>query len=256
MDTTVKGLQLRLMAMGFPLPKFGPDGGLGNETWFAIDAALDELELARAGKVKPTKPTTDKPFYMGAGVRITDADFSRIAGSFGMEEAKVRAVNDVEAAGRGFHSSGALVCLYEPHIAYKYSSGAVRDELVAAGLAYPKWQRGNYPATSFDRIDRCAAIAGAELAAMATSWGLGQIMGFNYAACGFGSALEMVTSFAESEANQLNGMFRFIKSNPALYAAIQRADWAAFASAYNGPGYKDNKYDTKLAAAYQRHKYK
>uniref|UniRef100_UPI00262D3E96 N-acetylmuramidase domain-containing protein n=1 Tax=uncultured Rhizobium sp. TaxID=155567 RepID=UPI00262D3E96 len=218
MDTTVKGLQLRLMAMGYPLPKYGPDGGLGTETLEAIDAALDELETIHAGKPAvppaPVLATPAGPFYIGAGQRLSEADFAGLAARSGIEEAKIRAINDVEAAGRGFHSSGALVCLYEPHIAYRQTSGAVRDKLVAEGLAYASWRKG-YPATSFDRIDRCTAIAGAEVAALSTSWGLGQIMGFNHKACGFASALEMVRAFAESEANQLAGMLAFIKANPA-----------------------------------------
>ena len=32
--------------------------------------------------------------------------------------------------------------------------------------------------------------------------------------------------------------------------ALRKKNWAAFAKAYNGPGYAKNQYDTKLAAAY------
>lgn len=259
--TSIKGLQLRLLAMGYPLPIFGPDGDLGAETWGAVDAALDDLETFKNGGapvvVVPVAPVPSidegNPFYIGAGIRLSNSDFSRLATKHGIEEAKIRAVNDVEAAGRGSYSSGALVCLYEPHIAYRYTSGAARDRLVAAGLAYKEWKR-DYPPTSFERIDRCAAIAGPEAAALATSWGLGQIMGFNHKACGFDTALAMVRNFAASEANQLEGMIAFIKANPAMFAALQKGDWAGFASRYNGAGYAKNRYDTKLAAAYARHR--
>ena len=33
---------------------------------------------------------------------------------------------------------------------------------------------------------------------------------------------------------------------------LRKQDWAAFAHAYNGAGYRANKYDTKLAAAFAR----
>lgn len=258
METTVKGMQLRLLAMGYALPKYGPDGGVGSETLRAVNAALDDLETFKNGDkpdvVEPVAPVDGKPFYIGAGTRLSDADFARLAAKHGIEEAKIRAVNDIEAAGRGSYSSGALVCLYEPHIAYRYTSGGVRDKLVSAGLAYSAWKPGAYPKTSFERIDRCTVIAGVEVAALATSWGLGQIMGFNHKACGFDTALAMVRNFAQSEANQLEGMIAFIKSNPAMFAALQSADWAGFAARYNGSGYKANRYDTKLAAAYARHK--
>ncbi|MCY7315094.1 MAG: N-acetylmuramidase family protein [Rubrivivax sp.] len=37
-----------------------------------------------------------------------------------------------------------------------------------------------------------------------------------------------------------------------MHRALQRQDWASFARAYNGPGYAQNNYDTKIAAEYNR----
>lgn len=48
METTVQALQRRLIALGFPLPKFGADGDPGGETLAAMNAALDEIEKLRA----------------------------------------------------------------------------------------------------------------------------------------------------------------------------------------------------------------
>ncbi|NTS31248.1 N-acetylmuramidase family protein [Phyllobacterium sp. BT25] len=191
-------------------------------------------------------------FYIGKALRLSDADFARLASAYGIEEAALRAVAEVEARGEGFYSSGALVCLYEPHIAYKYTSGSIRNALVLAGLAYEKWGTKPYPKSSLPNIDRCAKIAGEEVAAKSTSWGLGQIMGFNYPALGQPSAVAMVKWFAESEGNQLEGMVLFIKSNPAMLTALKAKDWAGFAKRYNGSAYAKNKYDTKLAAAYAK----
>ncbi len=50
-------------------------------------------------------------------------------------------------------------------------------------------------------------------------------------------------------AGQIELMGRFIERN-GLVGALQRRDWPAFARAYNGPGYRKNRYDTKLAKAY------
>ena len=263
MTDNVLDLQRRLLALGFNPGT--PDGIAGPRTKAAVRlfqisegltvdgiAGPKTWERLRAKENAPQD--SGAPFYMGTGAKLSDADFKRLAASHGIEEAKIRAVNDVEAAGSGFYASGAVKCLYEPHIAWKMTSGKVRDALAAEGLAYAKWKAGAYPATSFVRIDLCTKIAGAEVAALATSWGLGQIMGFNHEACGYPTAVAMVKDFAKSEANQLEGMIRFIKANPAMFAALQRGDWAGFASRYNGPGYKANKYDTRLAAAYARHK--
>lgn len=189
-------------------------------------------------------------FYIGKAAPLSAADLSALATKHGIEERALRAVISVEAAGKAFHSSGALVCLYEPHIAYRYTDGAKRDALVNAGLAYKKWKPGNYPASSFSRIDRCAAIAGAEVAALASSWGAPQMMGFNHKICGYPSAVQMVKAFASSEAAQIEAMIRFIKSNQKMLTALRGRDWRTFAYYYNGAGYEQNDYHTKLADAY------
>jgi len=263
MNTTVQDLQRRLIALGYdPGPADGINGAKTKAAvrLFQIAEGLEAdgiagfKTLARLKQIGDEQKGAAKPFYMGTGAKLSSADFARLAASHGIEEARIRAVNEVEAAGSGFYASGAVKCLYEPHIAWKMTSGKVRDALAAEGLAYANWKAGAYPSTSFARIDRCTQIAGAEIAALATSWGIGQVMGFNHKACGFDSAVAMVKDFAKGEANQLEGMIRFVKANPAMFAALQRGDWAGFASRYNGPGYAKNKYDTKLAAAYARHK--
>ena len=45
---------------------------------------------------------------------------------------------------------------------------------------------------------------------------------------------------------------RFIQADLDLHHALIVRDWAEFARRYNGPAYRDNIYDTKLATAYQR----
>lgn len=47
MTANIKAAQARLMAAGFPMPKFGADGDFGNETFSAFNAAMDELERLR-----------------------------------------------------------------------------------------------------------------------------------------------------------------------------------------------------------------
>uniref|UniRef100_UPI003EBFA0D9 N-acetylmuramidase domain-containing protein n=1 Tax=Pseudomonas aeruginosa TaxID=287 RepID=UPI003EBFA0D9 len=57
-----------------------------------------------------------------------------------------------------------------------------------------------------------------------------------------------------SEGSQLNTFVRFIKTNPAIHKPLKSKDWAEFARRYNGPDYKKNNYDVKLAEAYQSFK--
>ncbi|ASP93294.1 N-acetylmuramoyl-L-alanine amidase [Sinorhizobium meliloti] len=50
MKTTVQSLQRRLIALGYPLPKFGADGDFGDETRVAFSKVLDDLERLRGAK--------------------------------------------------------------------------------------------------------------------------------------------------------------------------------------------------------------
>ena len=118
-------------------------------------------------------------------------------------------------------------------------------------MAYPKWGERPYPKGSdavYAEIEAAYEMR-SEAALMATSWGLGQIMGSNFKMTGSASVEEMVNQAMESEVNQLHHMIGFIKSS-GLIDKLKALDWAGFAKGYNGPAYAKNAYDTKLAGAY------
>ena len=183
--------------------------------------------------------------------KITDIEIARIAKEEGFQEDILRAVLEVESAGRGFDSKGRLRILFEPHIFYReINAPSIRAQAVQAGLAYRNWGTSRYPKDPYDwfnpafKLDPIAAMKSASV-------GLGQIMGFNHVAAGFDSVGAMWESFKVSEANQLRGMVRFIISE-GLDDELRAKDWRAFARGYNGPAYEKNKYHTKLAAAYDK----
>jgi hypothetical protein len=99
---------------------------------------------------------------------------------------------------------------------------------------------------AFDAATRIDAQA----ARLATSWALPQMMGFNHAKCGYATAEAMVEAFRQSEANQVAAMLRFIKSNAKMAAGLRDKQWGVLAYYYNGAGYKQFNYDTRLATAY------
>ena len=192
--------------------------------------------------------------FAGAAVPLSESDVARAAQLLGVDEAAVRAVIEVEAASYGFDARGRPRILFEPHIFWReLGPGILRSEAKEAGLAYPRWRR-DYPRTMDARyaqlaraiqIDRTAALKSA-------SWGLGQIMGFNYRLAGFDTVDAFVAAMKESEGAHLMAMAQFIK-NRGLDGALRRHDWAAFARGYNGPGYAKNKYDARLARAHAKH---
>lgn len=188
--------------------------------------------------------------FAGRAKRLDDIDLPRIGATIGVGEDETHAVIEVEASGSGFDSQGRVKALYEPHKAYALSSGPVRAQLVGAGLAYPKWGQQPYPKDSYPRILKAAAID-ETVALLSTSWGLGQVMGFNHAAAGYASPQAMVAAFADDEEHHLEAMIRFIVTN-GLDDEIRRHDWAGFARGYNGSGYAKNQYDVKLRAAFAK----
>jgi hypothetical protein len=191
--------------------------------------------------------------FKGSARRRTADGIARAAGVIGCTENHLLAVMDVEAPRGPFDAQGRPNILFEPHVFYRNLTGAKRNSAVAQKLAHKSWGSipyGSY-ASQYGKLARAMKID-ATAALKACSWGSPQILGENHAVAGYPSAAKMVEAFAESEDEQLMAMARFIVSKK-LGPALKRGDWAAFAKGYNGSGYKKNKYDTKLAAAFTKH---
>ena len=189
--------------------------------------------------------------FKGRAARLTDIDIYRTARLIGVGEDEIRTVIEVETSGGGFDSQGRPKMLFEPHVFWReLGAGSKRDLAFNQGLAYPKWGARPYPDDSYPRlatamkIDPTAALRSA-------SWGLGQIMGFNHKAAGYASVGDMVAAFCDSEAAALEAMVRFIEAE-GLDDDLRRHDWSGFARGYNGSGYAQHGYHTKLAAAFRR----
>ena len=189
--------------------------------------------------------------FVCAAARLTDYDLPRIGHSIDVGEDEIHAVMEVEASGGGFDRLKRPKNLFEPHVLYRNLSGEKRTRAVSLGIAYATWKPGAYPTDSYPRLAQALAID--EAAALkACSWGLGQVLGENFAAAGYASPQAMVLAFcAGGEAEQLAAMIRFITANR-LDDELRRHDWAGFAKGYNGAGYARHGYHTKLAAAFAK----
>lgn len=190
--------------------------------------------------------------FVGTGKRLDDIDFPKIGKLIGIGEDEIHAVLDVETSGKGFDVHNRPIILFEPHIFFKQLTAHKPNALkqaIAEGLAYKSWGQAKYPRDSYPRLES-AILIDLELALRSASWGLGQIMGFNFALAGFSSAQAMVESFKQDEENQLLGMVKFIIS-AGLDDELRRHDWAGFARGYNGPGFAKNNYHQKLAARFE-----
>lgn len=193
-----------------------------------------------------------------AGDRLTDKDFEIVARLLDCETAALKAVQEVETGGKGgFFAPGKPAILFEGHIFWsQLKKRGINPESHLPGnenILYPKWEKGHYKGgiAEYDRLEQARKID-RDAANASASWGMFQVMGFNYAACDESSVESFVNAMSESEFKQLILSARFIKK-AGMLPALQTKNWAEFARRYNGPAYAENLYDSKLAQAYRKH---
>lgn len=189
---------------------------------------------------------------------LIDNDFQEAATLLNCDVPAIKAVAEVESSGDGFLSDGRVKILFEGHKFYKYTKGAYAQ--AHPTICYPKWTKSFYAkgpnadvrgGGELARLDEAIALD-RPAALVSASYGKFQIIGFNYEICGFQSVDDFYAAMQVSEGEHLKAFCGFIKSN-SLDGALRNHLWAKLAAGYNGPSYKDNKYDEKLAAAFAKY---
>lgn len=190
---------------------------------------------------------------------ITENQYKKSAEKIGCEIAVVKTVAIVESNGSGFQSDGTPTILFEPHIFWKQlkAKGINPEELLKkdpslSDILYPVWGSkpyGKYSAQS-SRMERASKI-NREAALMSASYGLFQIMGFNWKLCGASSLQDFINAMYKNEDSHLD-MFDDYIVNSGLNDELKNLDWKGFAASYNGPLYRKNQYDVKLKNAYAK----
>lgn len=192
--------------------------------------------------------------------RLTDARIAEIARENGIHPAALLAVKLVESGTKsGFLDSGKPQIIFEGHVFYKYLKANVKsldmNKLCAQypNIIYPKWDKSKYldGEKEWTRLEKARQI-NVKYANYAASWGMFQVMGFNYKTCGCKTINEFVEKMCASQEQQLLLTLNFLK-NSNLIVPLQKRQWATFAKGYNGPGFAQNKYHLKLQAAYNNY---
>ena len=192
--------------------------------------------------------------------KLTDARIAEIARENGIHPAALLAVKLIESGTKsGFLDSGKPQILFEGHVFYKYLKANVKsldmNKLCAQypNIVYPKWDKSKYfgGEKEWTRLEQARKI-NLKYANYAASWGMFQVMGFNYKTCGCKSIDEFVEKMCTSQEHQLLLTLNFLK-NSNLIVPLQKRQWATFAKGYNGPGFAQNKYHIKLQAAYNNY---
>ncbi len=261
----VAELQEWLKKLGYPIR---PDGIFGQQTYIAVCRLQQKAGLAADGivgkntwnivtgsRTKSVTPVEKTPLQDKTG----KLDYAETARLLGVEEAAVRAVSEVESGGRsGFLPDGRPMILFEGHIFWRelkkrgIDPEQYKDEY--EDVLFQKWDRASYKggAAEHNRLRKAATI-NEEAALCSASWGMFQIMGFNHKACGYDTVQEYVENIKSGSNSHLLGFARFLK-NSGIDKDLRNLDWAGFAEKYNGPGYKQNRYDEKLQNAYLKYK--
>lgn len=202
----------------------------------------DYGRLTRAGV---QKALTDGPDHA-----LTSHDVAEAAARLKINPAQIWAVYEVESTGDAF-IDGRPAILFEPH-RFSRATGR-RFDASHPAVSYPSWNPKRYPRSQSGRWNQLLTAVGLDVdAAFASaSYGGFQILGENYAICGAPSPWAFAWRQSQTEGDQLEAFVMFVE-NRGLAPALRTRNWAAFAKGYNGTAYARNRYDERLAAAYER----
>lgn len=199
---------------------------------------------------------------------VTIDDIVLAADKAGIPRSMLLAFWEVESVGAGFLNSGKCVILFEGHKFYEYVSTRISPRQAQAwaskypSLCYKGWSSQFYKGgeAEWDRFEAARALD-ANCAMLSTSWGLFQLMGFNYAYGGYASVQDMVQEHMKSEHAHLEAIVNYIDRYKVgasvrarigfagLKEAIKAKSFTASAYIYNGSGYAQHGYHTRLQKA-------
>ena len=147
--------------------------------------------------------------------------------------------------------AGTNKVLKHPQVTLSTVSSNLGDDLAAVRADTADEDRDREYSMLYNAMLMGGANRQIDQALVSASYGRFQTTGFNYdVSGGWPNVRSFVTSMFISEAQHLRAFVGFIRTTK-LQTALQKQDWACFASRYNGPSYADNQYDTKMANYYQ-----
>jgi hypothetical protein len=190
-------------------------------------------------------------------MKLNNELISKVAFKHNIEAACIKAVIKTEAyydkkakRNSGFYLNGK----YEGELVIAFEGKVFNDFTRSKYLkthptiCFTSWKTNlkyNKGLNEFDRLLEAIKLD-REAAQKSCSWGLFQIMGYNYELCGYSSVVEMLEDFYKrGEVAHLEAFITYC-SNRNILKYLRTLEFNKFALAYNGKGYKANKYDIKL----------
>jgi len=184
--------------------------------------------------------------FQAQGRPLSQAGLDRICHNLGLGAAELWALLGVETRGFGFLADRRPQLLFERHVFAERTEHRFDTRHPDISSPHPGGYAGG--AAEYGRLEAAMAL-NRRAALESASWGIGQVMGYNFQAAGHAGVEDMVAAMVETEDAQILGVAGFIEAN-GLKGPLQRHDWSAFARAYNGPAFAKNDYHNRLAAAY------
>lgn len=187
----------------------------------------------------------------GPDTPLTEQDYRNAAARLSVRPSAIMAFAEVEAAGAGFHR-GYPKILPEPHRFSKLTRH--RYDASHPALSYRKWGTRPYPRSQDERYNQLLGMIELDPWAgfAACSYGKFQILGENHEACGYDNPWAFAGAMAFDEPTQLKAFESFIRQS-GIINPLRSCLWGEVARRYNGPAYRKNEYDLKLALAQRRY---
>ena len=265
---TIKGLlEQAAVARPVAVPHPAAEPSILDEAIAGLVSLRDALRHALARmfdeKTQAKKLVTPHHAANGGGTSgggaLTDADYAQAARRLGpnVRPALLRAFAEVESGGKsGFGPDGLPIIAYEGHVFRRYTHKKYDATHPLLSYPYkqkagPEWRANNHgQKTAWKTLTEAAALDH-DAALMACSWGMFQVMGFNYADCGYKDASSFVEAMKQGARGQLDAFVGYCKHRSGMVEAMTSGNYAGMASRYNGEDYGD--YDQRIRRADQRH---
>ena len=189
------------------------------------------------------------PTGIGPG-GLSEATYVDMAARLLCETAAIKAIVETEVAIRGpFDPQGRPTILYERHTFHKHTGG--RYDAAQPDLSSPKNSIYGKYSEQYSKLERAMKL-NSSAALKSASWGEFQILGENHVQAGHPTVESFVAAMKSGILAQAEAFVAIVIADRRLLAALRQRNWATFARIYNGPKYKDNNYDGKMRANYQR----
>lgn len=212
-----------------------------------VRAKLDRAERAEKisrlmGMRQPDKPAP------------TEQDWINAARALKCPPENLLAVRAVESGGAAFNSDGRLVIAYEDHwfgklTSYRYLKS--HPHLSRRGFKHVRDVGPSDPHPhKLNQTERWMLLAQAceldfDAAIQSCSYGMWQVMGFNYKPLSFSSPMHMIEVMYQGHEGQWECFLRYCRAKGCL-EALRQGDWAKFETLYNGGG-QNGAYARRLA---------